>query len=500
MINIFRKHQQGLMIVITILVIISFAWLYNSRTSMRAVTSSDDLIAMVYGRGLTKLEAQRLATKMDLAVDLGLFDLVQNLTGTSREQMYNDFVLNLIVLEHEAEANQVRPSEEEVVAEVKKLEPFQTQNQFDPQKYAIFVQEKLAPRGFTEVQLEEVVRADLKVRKLKALVGSTVAAAPSELRAAYDAQYQKSVLSLVRLDLAGFAAGIEISNDDARKAFDQRKDSLKTEETRKVKLVTISLPSGAGDKPLQGKERMEALKKAAETANDFTQAMLAPDANFDAVAAKFNLTVVQTGEFSQAKPDAKLAPSVVAEAFKITLKDPNSDAVQTENGYSILHLEKVIPARPLTFEEAAAPLKEALKNERAREALAIKSGEISKKIQDAVKAGKSFADAAKEAGLKAESFPEFSLAELGDLMKNPEAPSIIQKSLEMSVGQVSDLVPSAQGGVLVYVEKRIPVDEAKFNKDKAALQERFTTMKQNFAFREWLRIGRDAAKVEPVRS
>jgi len=499
MINIFRKYQQGLMIGITILVIISFVWFYN-RTSMDKLANAQDNIATVYGRGVSEMEVQRYARKLQLCADLGLFELLQNLTGSNRERMYEDFVWNMIVLEHEADANQIHPTDEEVVAAVKTLEPFQTQGQFDPQKYATFVQDKLAPRGFTELQLEEVVRNDLKLKKLKEIIGSTVEAAPSELRVAYETQYQKNELSLIRLDQASIAAGIQISDADARKAFDQRKDSLKTEESRQVKLVAFPLPSG--DKALQGRERTEALQKLANRATEFTQAMLAKDADFDAVAAKFGLVVEKTGEFTQSKPDPAFGanPTLATEAFRISLNDPNSDAIETESGFYILHLEKLNPARLLTFEEASAKLKEALKAEHAREAINLQGGDIRNKIEAALKAGKSFADAAKDAGQKVESFPSFSLAELGDLLKKPDAPAIIQKSMEMTVGQISDLVPVTNGGVLVYVDKRLPVNEEQFNKEKASLTENFNRSKRTLAFREWLRMRRDAAKIEAVKS
>jgi len=503
MINIFRKYQQGLMIGITILVIISFVWFYN-RTSMDKLANSQDTIAKIYGRGVSEVEVQRYARKLQLSADLGLFDLLQHLAGSTRERMYEDFVWNMMVLEHEADANQILPTDEAVAAEIKTLAPFQTQGQFDPEKYANFIQDKLSPKGFTEQQLEDVVRDELKLRKFKEIIGSTVAAAPSEVRVAFDTQYQTNELSLIRLDQASIAAGIQVSDEDVRKAYDQRKDSLKSEETRKVKFVTFALPSS--DKSLTGKERTEALQKLANRATEFTQAMLAKDANFDAVAAQFNLTVDQTGEFSQAKPDAKLSgnPTVVAEAFRLTPNDPNSDAVQTQSGFYVLHLENVNPARLLTFEEVSATLKEALKNERAREALALKGNDIHNKIEAAMKAGKSFADAAKDAGVKVENFPTFSLADLSeklsDLLKKAESTPIIQKSMELSVGQLSELVPVQDGGVLVYVDKRTPVSDDKFEKEKDSLTQNFTRSKQTLAFREWLRMRRDAAKIEAVRS
>lgn len=499
MINLFRKYQQGLMIAVTFLIIISFVWFYN-RTSMEKLANAQDRVATIYGRGISELEIQRYVRKLQLCADLGLFEMLQNLSGTDRQRIYEDFVWNTIVLEHEAGVNQVNPSEAEVSEAVKGLPVFQTQGQFDFQKYANFVQNKLAPRGFTEQQLEEVVRDSLKMRKLKEVIESTIEAAPSELRVAYDTQHQKTKLSLVRLDLAGIASGVQIAEADVQKIFEQRKASLATEEQRKVKFVTFSLPTG--EKAPAGKQRIEELQKLARSAEEFSQAMLTNGANFPAVAAKFALPVQETGEFAKSKPDAKLesSPEAVAAAFQLTQKDPNSDPIQTESGFIVMHLEQVIPARPLSFEEAKPRLLEAMKADRARETLGIKGNEIRNKILAGIKAGKSFEEAAKEAGQKVESFPEFSLAELGDLLKQPDSPAIIQKSMEMTLGDVSEMVNTANGGAILHIDQRTAPSDADFQKDKASLAENYSRAKRTIAFREWLRVRREAAKIQGVRS
>jgi hypothetical protein len=293
-----------------------------------------------------------------------------------------------------------------------------------------------------------------------------------------------------------------VPDAEVQKAYEQRKASLTTEEQRKVKFVTFSLP--AGEKPLAGKERMDKLQELANKAQEFSQAMLVNGADLAAVAAKFGRQVEETGVFTKSKPDPKLesSPEAASAAFLLTQKDPNSDPIKigADNGYLVMQLEQVIPARPLTFEEAKPHLAEAMKNDRARETLSLKGTELRGKLDAAIKAGKSFEEAAKELGLKAESFPEFSLTELGDLLKQPDAPAIIQKSMEMAQGQVSDLVQTEKGGVILHLDQRIAPSDADFLKDKETLAENYSRAKRNIAFREWLRMRREAAKIEGVRS
>ncbi len=71
---------------------------------------------------------------------------------------------------------------------------------------------------------------------------------------------------------------------------------MKTDEKRKVKLVQFGLTDE--QKKLKGKERIDVLQKLADKANDFTEALQAKGADFDQVAAKFQITPKETGDFS----------------------------------------------------------------------------------------------------------------------------------------------------------------------------------------------------------
>ena len=73
-------------------------------------------------------------------------------------------------------------------------------------------------------------------------------------------------------------------------------------------------------KKLKDKDRIDALQKLADRANDFSQALLEKGADFRQVAAKFQLPVDSTGEFTVEAPDPKLKtdPKLSEAAFKLT--------------------------------------------------------------------------------------------------------------------------------------------------------------------------------------
>jgi len=74
---------------------------------------------------------------------------------------------------------------------LEKVPGLQTDGRFDPQKLQAVVQDKLPPLGFTDAILDELVRDEVRAKKLSALVGSTVVVTPAELATAYRARTRR---------------------------------------------------------------------------------------------------------------------------------------------------------------------------------------------------------------------------------------------------------------------------------------------------------------------
>ena len=493
--RLIRRYQQPLLIVFTILIIISFVGFFNGGFLTKGVGNH---AATIYGRPVTQVEMQRQGRKFELARDLGMRELLETLAGRaqSMDEAIENFTWNDLVLRHEADQLGVATTEEEVAVAIQAMPVFQTNGAFDSGKYALIFDRAFQPRGFGKDQLEDLVREQLRMRKVKTLLGSTTAVAPSQLRAVYNEQQQKFESSVIRLPLADFLATATAPEEDLQKLFESRKAQLKSEEMRTVRLAAFVLPTT--DKPLEGRERAEALAKLGTSAEEFSIAMTEKDADFTAAATKVGANAEQTPEFTRFAPPPALAaaPAVVAAAFKLTAKEPNSDVVTTERGYYVLQLAGITEARPLTLEEAKPQLTEQLKRERAQEALTLKGGEVRTKIEAALKEGKSFADAATAAGVKAETFPVFSRTE--PARDQPDASEIMTTATELKAGQLSAFVPTATGGVLVQVDKLPPIDDAKFATDKTLIADSFLRFTSDALFAEWLKLRRAEARI-PTR-
>lgn len=494
MVNIFRRFQQPLLVALTIVIIISFVVLYNLPN--RSGNFSTNEVARIYGRTVTQGEAQRTGRRFEVCRDLQLQEMLRSLYGQpqSLAEAQENFLWNSIILRHEADQLGVVPSESEVETAIRALPAFQTNGAFDSSKYTMFLQMALAPRGFTPRELEEVVADDLRLKRIKQILGATVSATPSEVKEEYTRQFQKRQVSVVRINAEDFKKAAQVSEEDIKKLYEGKKESLKTQEKRKVKFVAFTPPKT--EKPLEGQEKAAALEKLADQAHNFSVELAKPGAKFDDVAAAQKLTVKESPAFALNTPPAELDSSdeVAQAAFALTPEKPTSDALSGANGYFVIHLAGTEPARPLGYEEAKAELTEQLKTERAQEAQQLKSREILTKIQAELKAGKSFADAATAAGVKAEQLPPFSPRAF--LPQSPDSFAIMQAGSELKEGALSEFVPTGTGAVLIHADKLLPVEEKDLTEQQGKLADAIERAKSEGLFLEWLRTRAQAANLQ----
>ena len=504
MIAILRKHRQWLMIVILILAI-PFIFYFVQQPDYGAIRTTD--LGRVYDRPVTNVEFQRSARFFTLAQMLGL-PLAQDLMmrPMTENDAYINFTFNRVVLKHEADALGIKPTSTEIAEHVKTLRPFQGEKGFDPNKYIEFAQTRLPALGFSDAHLEELVADQLALNRVKDLLGAGLHVADSESREFYEQAYGKLHVAVVRFREEDFQKDVTLGDEDVAKYYEAHKAELKTEEKRKVEFVSFVL--NEEEKKLAAKEKVDALQKLANRASDFVQAMLEKDAKFPEVAAKFNVPVAATGEFTAAAPDPQLAPvpTLTQYAFQLKQDEPISDAIQAPEGFYVLHLLGVTGARPLTLDEAKPKVVEKLNKERLRQLVAGKGADVARVIREATAAGTPLDTALNQVGLQAERIPPFAIMDPAPpppkpeeaTDKKPDAPDLpmIKNAVrELNPGDSSEFVPTPQGGLIAVVEKRDPADPAGYEQAKTNFEKNYLQSKRAAVFDEWLQDRRQAARV-----
>jgi peptidyl-prolyl cis-trans isomerase D len=494
MIKILRKHRNWLMIVIAILAL-PFC-VYFVKSDVSAIRS--DEFARMYGRKISSIEAQRDVKLFQLADFLKVSDLTDALAPGTGEfnQRAPSFIINLTVLRHEAERLGIEPAESEVVDAIKKFPGFQGQAGFDPEKYDQVARTVLPSLGFSDEQLRELAHDQLCLKRIKDLVGSAVSLPESESKSNFEQLYGKNFVTVVHVKATDLTKDIKVSDDDVKKYYETHKSELKTESKRKVEFVRLALNDD--QKKLKDKERIDALQKLADRANDFSQALLEKGADFKQVAAKFQFPVETTGEFTSSAPDPKLkADAQLSQAaFKLSQQEPNSDPIQVAGGYAVLHLAGIVEAQPLALDEAKTKIVDAIKSDRAREMAMTKGRTAADALRNAVKSGQPFETALQQAGgLKSEKMEPFTVADETDDKKPAEKPTdeptdrlmIKNVASQLQPGEVSEFIPWIDGGLIVRLEKREPPEPAKYQEAKAKFEERYFKSAREYVFMEWLR-------------
>ena len=500
MVNLIRRYQQPVLIAITILVIVTVIWFWNGSQAGRAGLAGSNKVATIYDQSVSDTDIQRDVRKFQIAVALGLNELVQAMAGNAenQQQALENFVWNSYVFQHEADALQVFPTDSEVQDELARVPGFQTDGRFDPNKLTSFVQDKLPSLGFNDAVIDDLLRDQVRVRKVSALIGSTVDLTPAELDNRFMEENEVMDLSVVRLNTNDVEKSIAVSDDEARKVYDQQKDAYRSDEQRKVSIASFELTDA--QKALKGKERTDALQKLGNDAWTFAQAVVDKGADFAGQAKKYGAQLTDSALFTEAQPDPALAkiPALAPNAFRLSGEYPSSDVVEGPNGYYVLHLEATVPSRQLSFDEAKPKVIAQIQKDRAAQLMQTKANDERNRILAALKAGKSFSDAAIGAGTSAESIPPFSLIDVSK-MDEPDIQSIISSAISLSSGQLSDFVATADGGLFVYMNSRQPPDKDEAIMGEAEMKEQYDRQKKMGAFLEWLRLRKEAARLQIVQ-
>jgi peptidyl-prolyl cis-trans isomerase D len=496
MIQILRKNQRVLMLIVAVLTIVAFIFLYNT-------TQLDELATIenptIYGKSLSPVAIDRQVKNYQLTIALGQFELLQKLGGTAqdRDRALTEFVWNLLVLQHQARELGIEPTDDQIADRIKEIPIFQVSGQFDPVKYSQFVGEQLAPRGFTELQLEEVVRDSLRLEALAKIVEAPAALGEGEVQAMARA-FQPVSASYVKFERNPADDKVQITPEEVAAIHQQNQASLLTNETREARCFIFQLPDGSKS---EGKEKIEALQKLANTASEFTEAIGRAGSSLEQLAEKAGAKIVRLGAFDRTGDSSAETPppleketmsAIAPAAFLLQKTGATSDVIQSGDAFHVVELTVVNPARPLTLEEARPRIEAQLRAQKADQIFTAGATSSANALRAAVDAGKTFAEAAAAQNLKVEQLTNVIAA---DESTSPENQAIAASTLLLKDGQVSNLEEAPWGAFVAQLQNRGSVDQKTFGAREAQIRENLLRNKRDLLFMEWLRVGREAARI-----
>ncbi|MEH2570199.1 peptidyl-prolyl cis-trans isomerase D [Bradyrhizobium sp. AZCC 2289] len=237
-------------------------------------------------------------------------------------------------------------------------------------------------------------------------------------------EYRK--LSFVVINPEEIGKWADVSDEDAKKAFEQRRDKLGTPERREVSQMVF--PNAEEALAARGR--------------------ITSGLSFDDLAKERNLNVSDV-DLGMIAKSAIIDPAVAEAAFSLPSGEV-SQPVQGQFGVALVKIGKIEPGVTPTYESFAAQLKKEIATERAR----AKVAELHNKMEDERGGGASVVEAAQKLGLAAvtiDAVDRSGRMPNGQLVANiPRGLDVVSQAFNSDVGVDND--PIQFGGGYVWYD------------------------------------------------
>lgn len=534
------RNYYGLMMVVLVALFLSF--LFTGFSGSKASGGGGQAYIRVDGTSYDGLTYQKQGVEArNLAMGLQMYEFVAGLNGFGgrggdESEVSETFFANRILVRQAGEEYGIHPSKDEIFDYVKEMSAFAGKDgKYDAFTYKNIIEKGIGRMGMTEQDLLDLASDAVIARKLGDILGSGLAVNRQLVADSSALNRQLVSVQLSKMALAPFKEAIKPTDEEVKTYWDTIQDSFKTDAKRKFTYV-LAAPKLPEVKPDEAKpdaekkpedaskpekpdptkedpklieERRNKEKELNQRMDDFfTDLQNKKGSGFEDLAKEQGFEVKTTELISLGQAPADLAMTLrssgggnraVDSLFNMKeTSDPLSKISEPfpvgQNQWLIARLDGEEPSRTKNFEEAKEQAKAQYIEEKAREAMKKSADEKVAAIREAIKGGKSFADAAKDAGLESKPLGPItaSFRPTGD-----DAPaSLFQSTNLVDPGTVADVIAEPTQAFIVFVEKRevekSPDANSRLDSEvtSAASQNRMR------AFMSWMSDRNEAAKVE----
>ena len=490
-----------------------------------------------------------LASSLARSGDFGLYQFVMGLStgANSQDDAAEKFFIGRMILRKAKDEFGIHPGEDEISDYIRSLRAFAgPDGKFSEENYRNFVEKGIGRLGMTEGDLRELASDVLASNKLTALIGSGLASNREVVAESLALDNQQIDGAIASISIDPYEAAINPTDEEIKAYWEVIQDAFVTEPLRKFTYILVApeMPEDLADEPEEApsiadatlsdeakkkKDDEKAAKQAERAAkladarrqkqieldtlvDDFTYELeQQKGVGFEELAKENNWEVRTTELFSKkdvpTELDIKLRSSsrggnAVDELFRIEeTSDPVSKISQPiavgENQWLVARLDGEEKSRAKTFEEAKDEARDKYIQEKAAEAMKAAADEAVAKINEGLAAGKSFAEAAKEAGIpEVKEVTKVTSTYRPDPIDEPK--NLFEAGRNVEPGTLAPVITEADRAFIFHVAKREVVKEP----DAAARIDAEVASRANrnelLAFNSWLTARTEAAKVEKL--
>jgi len=396
----------------------------------------------------------------------------------------------------------------------------------------------LEASGFRSLDLERYVRHYLALQELIAAFGvSGQLATPQEIRDLYAREHQALATEALFFNASNYLAKVTVTPEALSQFYSNQMAEYRVPERVQVNYVKFPLTNywakaeqfwsktnldeiveanyqrlgtnyyKDAKTPAQARAtmrddiiRQRALMDARRQANDFARPLFdlpEPRAEDLRLFAKTNGLKVEVSEpFDQehTPKGLEVEEDFTSAAFRLSADQPLAGPLAGADGVYVIALDKRLPEEQPSLDRIRDRVTADFKTEQAR-TLARQAGiAVHGTLTNRLAQGVSFPAFCAEAKLKPVALPPLSLGsrELPGLDQVVSLNLLKQVAFSMPVGKVSNVQWTADGGFILFVKSRLPLDENKMQADLPAFAQSLRQQWQMEAFNEW--FGQQFAK------
>lgn len=528
MIGTIRKHSQAMWWVIILAVIITFVW-WGSSTSKVDGSGNGGNYGTMNGQVLTPAlfdEARR-------EVVIYHFFAAGAFPGKGRtipnfdveRETYN----RLLIIQKAAEMG-IHISDD--VAARAASERLRMINKGNPVPLAEFEKQILAPERLTLGDFERFVRNDIAIQQLISTIGvSGQLVPPQEIEALYRRDHQEVAVQVAFFHASNNLASITVTPEKVAEFYTNQQARYRLPERLQLSFVRFPISNylaqasqevtnlneilennmlelgtnytqlGATPEAAKAKLREELLKRAAlqltgAAARKFDsqlyaaadKAPLTPE-TFTMLATQAQLKPEVTAPFSRNEAPAGLdvGEDFVRRAYRLTADNPLDDVLVGENTVYVVAFNKLLPSEQPSFES----IREKVTSDYRFIEAAMKAQKLAMDFHavatNGLAAGKSFADLCKPLGVTPVILSPFSLSSTNvpEVQYQLELSYLKRVAFETAPGQVGPVLPSNDGAAVVYVQAKLPIDEAKMRENLPSFTRSVHQVRRSEVFNAW---------------
>jgi hypothetical protein len=473
------------------------------------------------------------------------------------------YMVNRFLLQDAARKFGIHPSKADVEQFLRETIFVLPDGSFDQQGYESYVESDLPRLGMSVQNMNALLGEVLSLQKIQDIIGAGIDTSREAAVASVADRQQQVDYQLVSFPASNFENEQEPTDEEIKTFWENQKGRYLSDPTRKITYVLASpdeeallaekkkkaaeeAPDDAGDEadkpddnsdPTATEDPAAAAELAAPEDPAEPEITLTPeekekavltvggelDSLWDQIQQKegdgFDELVKAAG--FELKTTEVFTPESAPEEFKVPMRDaPGKRAVDIlftrdkgttaldavsdvrrlgQNQWLLFRIDEATQPKELTFEEAKDEARLDLVKERAREAMTTAAEEAHTKLLEAIKGGKTFAEAAAELELTPVQRTAATLR--GSIPGEPNAPSVFDLASKVNPGEVSEVltqeddVRSLYRAIFVHVDKRELIDSEANN---SMVDQRYRNMgsaMRRLAAQNWLAQQYEAADV-----